>query len=452
MVSEVKKGYLDPKHIEWEFGGPIGVTIMMGFFPLLMWYMWISLQFYEGFAFPHDGQDWFQFSREFGSYFVEYGIPSFKSWFVFTAFVVVQGVFYVTLPGFWSKGLPLAHLNNEQLPYFCNSLASVYVSTALIFVFNHFGIFHISYLIDNFGEIMTCAIVYGLLFSFGLYFYTMYVSHDYHDLTGNMMYDVWMGASLNPRIGKYLDLKMFFEVRIPWYILYFLAISLVFKQQEQYGYITPQALFVLFAHWLYAHACSKGEELITASWDMAYEKFGFMLIFWNIAGVPFTYSLCTLYLAYNDPEEYNWSAGYMFLLYTIVFVGYYFFDTGNRQKYEFRRTIANVPPARKTFPYLPYSKVENPKYLKTKQGSYLMIDGWYVWARKINYTADYFMCLTWALVCGVNSPWPWFHPVFFAVALLQRNYRDQRKCEKKYGDDWDEYLKHCPWTFIPYVY
>ena len=28
-------------------------------------------------------------------------------------------------------------------------------------------------------------------------------------MTGNHIYDMFMGAPLNPRIGKYLDLKMF---------------------------------------------------------------------------------------------------------------------------------------------------------------------------------------------------------------------------------------------------
>lgn len=124
-------------------------------------------------------------------------------------------------------------------------------------------------------------------------------------MTGNFIYDVFMGAPLNPRIGKYLDLKMYFEVRIPWFILFFTSLSACFKQYETYGYVSPQLCFLLYAHWLYANACAKGEELIVPTWDMAYEKFGFMLLFWNIAGVPFTYCHCTLYLSYHDPKDYQ---------------------------------------------------------------------------------------------------------------------------------------------------
>ena len=57
-------------------------------------------------------------------------------------------------------------------------------------------------------------------------------------MSGNFLYDVFMGASLNPRIA-HIDLKMWAEVRIPWVIVFFTAVSGACKQYEQYGYVTP---------------------------------------------------------------------------------------------------------------------------------------------------------------------------------------------------------------------
>jgi delta24(24(1))-sterol reductase len=98
------------------------------------------------------------------------------------------------------------------------------------------------------------------------------------------LYDVFMGASLNPRIGV-IDLKMFAEVRVPWVLLFLIALSGTVKQYEEMGRVTGNMIVFLTGTGLYINACAKAEHMIPQTWDMFHEKFGFMLIFWNMAGV-----------------------------------------------------------------------------------------------------------------------------------------------------------------------
>lgn len=105
--------------------------------------------------------------------------------------------------------------------------------------------------------------------SFGMYFWTVARGEQIR-MSGNFAYDVFMGAILNPRIGS-VDLKMWAEVRIPWNIVFFLAVSGACKQYEQYGYVTPVRIlcyqrdnnlkhhfqnmaFMCLATWLYVNA------------------------------------------------------------------------------------------------------------------------------------------------------------------------------------------------------
>ena len=71
---------------------------------------------------------------------------------------------------------------------------------------------------------------------------------------------------LNPRLFGLLDLKMFFEVRLPWYILLLLSGGAAARQYEQFGWVSGEVMFLVMAHFLYANACSKGEECIVTTW------------------------------------------------------------------------------------------------------------------------------------------------------------------------------------------
>ena len=111
---------------------------------------------------------------------------------------------------------------------------------------------------------MSVAIFSGFINSVLVYASAM-LGGTSHRLTGYPIYDFFMGAGLNPRIGI-LDLKMFYEVRIPWFILFLISCAAATRQYETYGYVSGEVLFLVMAHYLYANACAKGEQLIITSW------------------------------------------------------------------------------------------------------------------------------------------------------------------------------------------
>lgn len=121
---------------------------------------------------------------------------------------------------------------------------------------------------------------------------------------------------------------------------------------------------------------------------MYYEKWGFMLIFWNLAGVPLSYCHCTIYLANHPPSEYEWNTFAIAALYASYIFVYWVWDTCNSQKNRFRQMERGTLIDRRAFPQLPWQTVENPKTIKTETGDSILVDGWYGYARKIHYTCD----------------------------------------------------------------
>jgi delta24(24(1))-sterol reductase len=59
---------------------------------------------------------------------------------------------------------------------------------------------------------------------------------------------------------------MFFMVRIPWFILFGISCATAAKQYEIHSDVSAEVMFLVGAHFLYANARAKGEELIMTIW------------------------------------------------------------------------------------------------------------------------------------------------------------------------------------------
>lgn len=249
-----------------DFGGSWGVGMMIIGFPSLMYYMWIGATFYDGkLPKPVEGQSIIDFVQYLGGIVYEHAYPSLYAWKIYWTFLVFEAVCYCLMPGVWTYGKPLPHLGGKQLKYYCSGVWSWYVTILVMGALHYTGVFPLYTFIDEFGPILSVAICSGFLMSFAAYFSAL-ARGAQHRMTGYPVYDFFMGAELNPRMFGILDFKMFFEVRLPWFILFGLTCGTAARQYENNGYVSGEVGFLLMAHFLYANACAKGEELITTTW------------------------------------------------------------------------------------------------------------------------------------------------------------------------------------------
>ncbi|KAI8977296.1 ergosterol biosynthesis ERG4/ERG24 [Mycotypha africana] len=445
------------KEVHYEFGGPLGTLGIMLGFPTMMYYFWICLEYHQGHfilptAFTKDAIVEFLINE----IWLKIKTGAFPTWLatkIYMGHVIYSLLCAQFMPGPVVYGLPIPYLKGKKLPYLCNALSSWYLTLALSVVLHVTGIFRLTLIIENFGSIMSVAVIWGFAMSFLVYISSI-LKGTQHRMSGNVIYDFFMGAPLNPRLGR-VDLKMWAECRVPWPVLFYVSVSCALKQYEMKGYVSAPVAFMVLAHFLYANACQKGEECIPTSWDMFFEKDGFMLIFWNMAGVPFTYCYSSLYLMKYElttGKTISHSMGYTIFLYITLLCAYYVFDTGNSQKNRFRMEQNGSYIDRKAFPQLPWGRIKNPTYIKTKNGNLLLTSGWWGIVRKPHYTADLVQSLSWGLITGFSSYFPYFYFTFFVIVLVHRVSRDMQRCAKKYGEDWDRYCERVPYIFIPYVF
>eukprot|EP00760_Papus_ankaliazontas_P010317 PhM_4_TR14252/c0_g1_i1/m.8664/K00223/ERG4; Delta24(24(1))-sterol reductase len=431
----------------YEFGGAPGVVAFIVVSHIIVYYFYVCIEFFGGnLVVPH----WHMMELLWA-----HASPTTESVTVYIAFTLYELLLALTMPGVRMKGLPIPSEGNRTLSYNCNAVASWYAILATVAGFHFSGVYPIHRIREIYGPLLTTSVIAGNAVSVAIYLGGI-VTGNAIRMSGNHVYDYFMGSWLNPRLfGGRVDIKMFAEIRNSWVILFLVTLSCAAKQYEQYGYVTYSMGFMVLAHLLYVNACQKGEECIPTTWDIFYEKFGWMLIFWNFAGVPFSYCFQSLYIQTVLDGRDGFANGYVAAgAYALLLFAYYVWDTANSQKNRFRMMRQGVPSdviKRRTFPQLPWGTIDNPRTIKGAAGE-LFCDGWWAWGRKIHYTADLTMAFLWGAACGFNNFIPFFYFCFFLSHLVHRAFRDDERCHKKYGKMWDEFCNRVPYIFIPYVF
>jgi len=240
-------------------------------FPLFMYYMWIGATFYGGkFPVPTPTQSFTDFGTHLADLVVKEAFPSLAAWKIYWTFFLAEAAFYCYLPGVQAYGKPLDHEGGKEMKYHCSAVWSFYVTILLAAALHLTGIFPLYTIIDEFGPILSVAIISGFLVAIVAYI-SAWARGAQHRMTGYFVYDFFMGSELNPRLGP-LDVKMFFMVRIPWFILFGISCAVAAKQYQLYGHISAEILLLVGAHFLYANACAKGEELIMTTWFVSFKS------------------------------------------------------------------------------------------------------------------------------------------------------------------------------------
>ncbi|OAP58067.1 hypothetical protein AYL99_07157 [Fonsecaea erecta] len=292
--------------------------------------------------------------------------------------------------------------------------------------------------------------------------------------TGNMLYDFFIGRELNPRVtvprwvpiagGQVIDIKVFNEMRpglLGWVIL---DLAFIAHQYKVHGFVSDSIILITLFQSLYVLDALYMESAILTTIDVTTDGFGFMLAFGDLTWVPFLYSLQARYLAvYPLTLGIGGIAGVL----GVQGLGYYIFRGANNEKNRFR-TNPNDP------------RVSHLETMTTESGSKLLVTGWWGRARHINYFGDWIMSWSYSLPTGVagyiinkyQNPvtgnvtrevvqgdargwgmiFTYFYVIYFGVLLVHREMRDEEKCRKKYGKDWDRYCQRVRWRIIPGIY
>jgi protein-S-isoprenylcysteine O-methyltransferase Ste14 len=395
---------------------------MLAGMPLATWYFAISFVHYDAALVWPDASFWSHVEP-----------PTLASVGFYLLWVAVQAALAYALPGRSVEGAPLP--DGRRLDYRLNGLLALVLTLLAAVAAVAFLGLPAGMLYDHLGALVTTANLVVLLGCVGLAILARSQADDVERRL-NWLEAYTLGGCRNPRLGRF-DLKFFCESRPSMILWVLIDLSLAAKQFELHGAVSNAMILACFFQILYVADYFYYEDAILTTWDIKHENFGFVLAWGCLVWIPFAYSLQPLFLVLHPEPLPWWGATGIFVLNVLAF---YLFRTSNLQKHRFSSD--------------PMEPIwgDKPEFIKTERGTLLLTSGWWGVARHMNYLGDWLMGVAWSLNCGFGRALPWFYPLYFALLLIHREWRDARHCAQKYGRDWDRYTEKVRWRIIPGIY
>ncbi|MGW2369874.1 DUF1295 domain-containing protein [Streptomyces sp. NPDC001667] len=243
--------------------------------------------------------------------------------------------------------------------------------------------------------------------------------------------DYFYGVRLNPEWAG-VDLK-FFSYRPSLIGLFILNASAAAAQYTDQGSLSGRMLLYQLFFFVYLANYFQFEGGMVHTWDLIAERFGWMLVWGDYVLVPFFYGICGRTLTHVRTPLPLWLGALCCALFVF---GFWLFRGANDQKHRFKTGGATTIWGRPA----------------ETLGGRLLVSGFWGIGRKLNYTGELLVYLSWTLLCGTASALPYLLPAFLLLLLVHRAHRDDRRCRVKYGRLWEEYCRRARFRMFPFVY
>lgn len=366
------------------------------------------------------------------------------AWKILGIYVAVELLLLRFLPGKLVYG-PITAKGHVP-KYVDNGVASFAITVGLYLTCSYvLHLFPASILYDNLGELLGSLNLFALLFCVVLYLKgRLAPSTPDHGLSGNPIFDYYWGTELYPNLLGW-DVKRMTNCRFGMMGWPLLLLSYAAKQHEVYG-ISDSMLVAVGIQLVYIAKFFHWETGYLRTLDIMHDRAGFYICWGCLVWLPCIYTSGTMYLV-NHPHNLGTPLAItLFALGVLaVLVNYLADEQRQRVRATSGHTTVWGKPPRLLIGHYTTEQGE-------KKENILLASGYWGLARHFHYLPELAAALLWSLPALFDSALPYFYFVFLTILLVDRSYRDDERCAKKYGTDWDEYRKLVPHRILPGIY
>jgi len=366
------------------------------------------------------------------------------AWKILAVFAGAELILMKLLPGRKFTG-PVTPKGN--IPVYKANGVSAFVSTLILFYISSYQLklFSPTIIYDNFGALLGALNFFSLLFCLFLYVKGRYKpSSTDSGTTGHVVFDYFWGMELYPRIFGW-DVKMFTNCRFGMMGWGLILMSYAAKQSEVYG-LTNAMVIAVALQLFYIAKFFWWETGYLRSMDIMYDRAGFCICWGCMVWLPCIYTSPTLYLVNHPHQLSTWIALLIFAVgASCIFINY----LADRQRQYVRLKNGDCTVWRKQ-PELIFANYKT-EWGEDKQ-SLLLVSGWWGISRHFHYIPEVLGAFCWSVPALFNSALPYFYLIFLVLLLIDRAFRQERRCANKYGKDWEKYCERVPFRLIPFIY
>jgi 7-dehydrocholesterol reductase len=371
---------------------------------------------------------------------VFFGTP--QAWKMIAIFALLQLSFMKLIPGKIFHG-PVTPQGNIPI-YKANGIPAFVLTLGLFYLCSfRWHLFSPTIIYDNFGGLLGALNLFSVFFCFLLYLKGRFApSSNDAGISGNPVFDYYWGTELYPRVFGW-DVKMFTNCRFGMMGWSLIILSFAAKQNELYG-LSDSMLVSVSLQLIYITKFFFWEKGYLNSLDIMHDRAGYYICWGCLVWVPGIYTSPTLYLV-NHPNHLGLPLALTFFILGAIsiFINY----LADRQRQRVRETNGNCRIWGKK-PSLTIAR-----YITTsgeEKHNVLLVSGWWGITRHFHYIPELLGAFFWSVPALFTHFLPYFYVVFLTGLLIERAFRDDRRCARKYGEDWDKYCEHVPYKIIPY--
>jgi len=368
---------------------------------------------------------------------------SLIAWKLILGFMLFELMLMRLLPGKIVDG-PITPKGNTPV-YKANGPLAFAVTMATFCVAS-FGLnlFPATILYDNLGSIFGALNIFSLLFCLFLYLKgRFYPSSTDSGTSGNLVFDYYWGTELYPLIGKW-NIKHFINCRFGMMSWGLLLISYAAKQATL-GDLSNAMLISVGLQLLYIAKFFIWETGYFRSLDIMHDRAGFYICWGCLVWVPCVYTSPSMYLVQHPIHlSFFWAFTITMLGVLCILINYF----ADRQRQKTRITNGECKVWGKK-PITFWAKYTNNAGKPAE--SLLLVSGWWGIARHFHYLPEMGAAFLWSVPALFTHFAPYFYVTFLSILLVDRAFRDDKRCAEKYGADWQRYCELVPYKILPFV-